>query len=108
MTSGLVPELDDEGNPIELDPKAALMLTAFFVATSVVALCVGSRAALVSTFGLDFVSKNSEIKENIDNVLYFAGSLDPLAEGALFVAWTAGKVLCFDAGGVALALSATQ
>lgn len=106
IKNGFVPELDDEGNPIKSDSKAALTLTAFFVAAGAVALRVGGRAALVSSLGLDFVTENPSIKENMDSVLNYAGSLDPVTEGALFIAaWTAVKVLCFDAGGVALALS---
>jgi uncharacterized membrane protein YdjX (TVP38/TMEM64 family) len=76
------------------------------VAAGAVALRVGGRAALISAIGLDFAAENPELKENLDKILTTAGSLDPLTQGGLFLAaWTAVKVLCFDAGGVALALS---
>jgi uncharacterized membrane protein YdjX (TVP38/TMEM64 family) len=102
----MVPEMDEDGKPIKSDSKSAVALTAFVVAAGVVALRVGGRAALISAIGLDFATENPELKDNLDNILAIAESLDPLARGGLFLAaWTAVKVLCFDVGGVALALS---
>lgn len=102
----MIPELDDDGKPIKSDSKMAVSLTAFFVAAGAIALRIGGRAALVSAIGLDFANDNPGLKENLDKILTFAGSLDPIVEAGLFLAaWTAVKLLCFDAGGVALALS---
>mmetsp|Transcript_266 Transcript_266/g.422 ORF Transcript_266/g.422 Transcript_266/m.422 type:complete len:568 (-) Transcript_266:41-1744(-) len=107
VNNGYVPELDEEGNPIKSDSKAAITITAFVVAAGAVALRVGGRAALVSAVGLDFANENPELKAQLDNLLTTADSFDPVAKAALFIgAWTAVKVLCFDAGGVVLALSA--
>lgn len=102
----MVPELDEDGKPIKSDSKSAVALTAFVVAAGAIALRIGGRAALVSAVGLDFMNENPALKENLDRILETAASLDPLAEAGLFLAaWTAVKVFCFDAGGVALALS---
>lgn len=107
IQNGWVPELDGDGKPIKSDGKVALTLTATVVAIGAVILRVGGRAALVSAVGLDFMSDNPELKENLDQVLTTAESMDPITKLALFTAaWTAVKVLCFDAAGVALALSA--
>lgn len=107
INTGYVPELNEEGNPIKSDSKAAVTLTAFVVAGGAVALRVGGRAALVSGLGLDFVTENPDLKNQLENVLTMADAFDPIAKAALFVgAWTLVKVSCFDAGGVALALSA--
>jgi uncharacterized membrane protein YdjX (TVP38/TMEM64 family) len=106
LENGLVPELDEDGKPIKSDSKAALTFSAFVIAAGAIALRVGGRAALVSAMGLDFANENPQLKDNLDSVLSYAGSLDPLVEGALFLAaWTAVKLLCFDAGGVVLALA---
>ena len=101
-----MPELGDDGKPKQSDGKLAVSLTAFVVAGGAVALRVGGRAALVSAVGLDFVTENPEIKQNLDQVLMYADNMDPLAKGAAFVAaWTAVKVFCVDFAGVALALA---
>lgn len=101
-----VPDLDEDGKPVKSDGKVAISLTAAMVAAGAVALRVGGRAALVSTLGLDFMSDNPELKENLDQILMFAENMDPVAKGAAFVAaWTAVKVFCVDFAGVALALS---
>jgi len=106
MKNAMVPELDEDGKPIKSDSRSAVALTAFVVAAGAIALRVGGRAALVSAVGLDFMNENPALKENLDKILDTAASLDPLAEAGLFLAaWTAVKVFCFDAGGVALALS---
>ena len=106
IKNGMVPELDESGKPIKSDSKSAVALTAFVVTAGAIALRIGGRAALVSAIGLDFATENPALKENLDKILETAASLDPWAEAGLFLAaWTAVKVLCFDAGGVALALS---
>ena len=107
VNNGWVPELDEEGKPIKSDGKTALTLTAGVVAIGAVILRVGGRAALVSAVGLDFMSDNPELKENLDQILTTAETMDPITKLALFTAaWTVVKVSCFDALGVALALSA--
>ena len=106
LKNGFVPELDEDGKPITSDGKFAVTLTAFVVAAGAIALRIGGRAALVSAVGLDFVTENPELKENLDLVLNTAESMDPVTKALLFTAaWTAVKVLCFDAAGVALALA---
>lgn len=106
LQQGWVPELGDDGKPLKSDGKVALTLTAFVIAAGAIALRIGGRAALVSTLGLDFVTENPELKANLDIVLNTADSMDPVTKLLLFTAsWTAVKVLCFDAAGVALALS---
>lgn len=106
LQNELTPELDEDGKPIKSDSKSAVALTAFVVAAGAIALRIGGRAALISAVGLDFMNENPGLKENLDRILDTAASLDPLTEAGLFLAaWTAVKVFCFDAGGVALALS---
>ncbi|ACI65870.1 predicted protein, partial [Phaeodactylum tricornutum CCAP 1055/1] len=106
LQQGWVPELGDDGKPLKSDGKVALTLTAFVIAAGAIALRIGGRAALVSTLGLDFVTENPELKANLDIVLNTADNMDPVTKLLLFTAsWTAVKVLCFDAAGVALALS---
>lgn len=107
LTNDYVPELDPEtGKPIKSDAQSALTLTAFVVAGGAVLLRVGGRAALVSTLGLDFASENPQLKDGLDTVLNYASTIGTGSELALFVlAWTGVKVLCFDAGGVILALA---
>jgi len=106
LTQGWVPELDEDGKAVQSDGKSAVTLTAFAVAAGAVVLRVGGRAALVSAVGLDFAKDNPELKANLDQILQASDSMDPATKAALFTAaWTAVKVLCFDAGGVALALS---
>ena len=81
--------------------------TAFVVAAGAIALRIGGRAALVSAVGLDFLTQNEELQGQMNQVLDFTETMDPLLKGAIFcLAWTFVKVLCFDAGGVVLALSA--
>lgn len=103
------PPLDPEtGEPASksADARYALNLTAFVVAAGAVLLRFGGRAALVSALGLDFATENPELREGLGAVLGYASEIGPGRELALFVfAWTAVKVLCFDAGGVVLALS---
>ena len=107
LANGIVPELDPEtGRPVASDSKGALTLTAFVVAAGAVVLRVGGRAALVSTLGLDFAKDNPDLQDGVNQILSFADSLGLAGEAAAFVlAWTAVKVLCFDAGGVVLALA---
>ena len=107
LSNGYVPELDPEtGKPIKSDAQSALTLTAFVVAGGAVLLRIGGRAALVSALGLDFATENPELKDGLDNVLNYAGTIGTESELALFIlAWTAVKVFCFDAGGVVLALA---
>eukprot|EP00550_Attheya_septentrionalis_P008099 CAMPEP_0198294862 /NCGR_PEP_ID=MMETSP1449-20131203/24687_1 /TAXON_ID=420275 /ORGANISM="Attheya septentrionalis, Strain CCMP2084" /LENGTH=593 /DNA_ID=CAMNT_0043994957 /DNA_START=267 /DNA_END=2048 /DNA_ORIENTATION=- len=107
IANGYIPEIDEEtGKPVSSDGKTALTWTAFAVAFGAVALRVGGRAALVSSLGLDFVTNNPALKENLDQVLAYAANLNVVTETLGFVAaWTVVKVFCFDAGGVALALS---
>ncbi len=86
--------------------KSALTITAFVVAGGAVLLRIGGRAALVSTLGLDFATENPELQSGLDTVLQYANSIGIASELALFLlAWTVVKVLCFDAGGVVLALA---
>lgn len=107
LKNGWVPELDENGQPVRSDGKTALTLTATVVAIGAVILRVGGRAALVSAVGLDFMNdENAELKQNLDQILTTAESMDTATKLALFTAaWTAVKVLCFDAAGVALALA---
>jgi len=105
---GWVPEVDPEtGKPTaEGGAKLAVAATAFCVAAGAVALRIGGRAALVSAVGLDFTADNPELKQNLESILDAADSMDGPSKLALFTAcWTAVKVLCFDAGGVVLALA---
>lgn len=67
------------------------------------ALRIGGRAALISGLGLNFVTDNPELKENLDQILLYSDNMDPLTKAAAFVAaWTAVKVFCVDFAGVAL------
>jgi uncharacterized membrane protein YdjX (TVP38/TMEM64 family) len=84
-----------------------LSATAFVVAAGAIALRIGGRAALVGAVGLDFLTENQELQAQMTQILDIAETMDPALKGALFcLAWTFVKVLCFDAGGVVLALSA--
>ncbi len=106
LKNGWVPELDEDGKPLKSDGKFALTTTAFVVAAGAIALRIGGRAALVSAVGLDFLTDNPELQGQMNQVLSFSETMDPLLRLGLFsLAWTAIKVLCFDAGGVVLALS---
>lgn len=107
LANAYVPELDPEtGKPYKSDAQSALTLTAFVVAGGAVLLRVGGRAALVSALGLDFATENPQLKDGLDSVLNYGSTIGMESELALFVlAWTAVKVLCFDAGGVVLALA---
>jgi len=103
IKNGWVPEVDENGKPLKSDGKLAVSLTAFMVAGGAVALRVGGRAALISGLGLNFVTDNPEIKENLDQILMYTDNMDPLAKAAAFVAaWTAVKIFCVDFAGVAL------
>ncbi len=106
LENGFVPELDENGEPIQSDSKFAVTITAFVVAAGAVTLRLGGRAALVSAVGLDFANENPQLKDGLESFLSYAQSLDPLTEGGIFIlAWTAVKVFCFDFGGIILALS---
>jgi uncharacterized membrane protein YdjX (TVP38/TMEM64 family) len=107
VANNYVPEIDPStGKPVKSDAKSAVTLTAFVVATGAIALRVGGRAALVAAIGLDFANDNPELKQQLDQILQVSATMDPIEKLALFTAsWTAVKLLCFDAGGVALALS---
>ena len=106
FVAGYVPELDEDGKPKSSDGKLALSATAFFVAGGAVALRIGGRAALVNTLGLNFMTDNPELQQQLNQILEFTDTMDPVAKaGAFALAWTAVKVLCFDAGGIALALA---
>lgn len=98
-------DVPDPDNP-EKD-NSALVITAFVIAFGAVLLRVGGRAALVSTLGLDFAQDNPELQTQLDNFLQYTSNLPLGVELIAFtLAWTAVKVLCFDAGGIVLALSA--
>mmetsp|Transcript_56177 Transcript_56177/g.65619 ORF Transcript_56177/g.65619 Transcript_56177/m.65619 type:complete len:597 (-) Transcript_56177:36-1826(-) len=102
IEKGFVPDEGDEN----ADSKRAIGITAFVFAVGAVLLRVGGRAALASAIGLDFANDNPEIKNQLEAFLAYASDLGPILEPALFVAaWTLVKVLCFDAGGIVLALS---
>jgi hypothetical protein len=106
LQQGWVPEVDENGKALKSDGKVAVTLTATIVAIGAVVLRVGGRAALVSAIGLDFMTDNPELKDNLDQILAAAENMDPLTKIGLFTAaWTGVKVLCFDAAGVALALA---
>ena len=103
---GWVPELDEEGKPKTSDGKLAVTLTAFVVAAGAIALRIGGRAALISAVGLDFANDNPELKENLEQILTTAETMDLTTKLLLFTAgWAAVKTFCFDAGGVVLALA---
>mmetsp|Transcript_4385 Transcript_4385/g.5065 ORF Transcript_4385/g.5065 Transcript_4385/m.5065 type:complete len:560 (+) Transcript_4385:20-1699(+) len=108
LAQGWVPELDPEtGEPLTSDGKTAITLTAFAVAAGAIALRIGGRAALISAIGLDFAQNNPELKQQLDQILNYADSLNFVTELVFFVlSWTAVKVFCFDAGGIVLAISA--
>ncbi|VEU43827.1 unnamed protein product [Pseudo-nitzschia multistriata] len=106
LANGFTPELDEDGNPTKADGKTAVTLTAFAVAAGAIVLRVGGRAALVSAVGLDFVNDNPEMQEQINQVLQYAESVDPVLKTGLFwLGWTFVKTLCFDAGGIVLAFA---
>ena len=107
LRNGYVPELDpDTGKPLKSDGQVAVAVTAFVVAAGAIALRIGGRAALVSAVGLDFLADSPELKENLETVLTTADTMNVGTKLLLFaLCWTAVKVLCFDAGGVVLALS---
>lgn len=105
--NGFVPDLDPvTGKPVQSDGKVAVAVTAFVVAAGAIALRIGGRAALVSAVGLDFLADSPDLKENLETVLTTADTMDVGTKLLLFaLGWTAVKVLCFDAGGVVLALA---
>ena len=106
LSNGFVPELDEDGNAIKSDGKAAVTLTAFAVAAGAIVLRIGGRAALVSAVGLDFMSENPDMQNQINQVLEMADTVDPLLKAGLFtLGWTLVKTLCFDAGGIVLAFA---
>ena len=105
--NGYVSELDEEGNPINDDGgKTAVAATAFAVTFGAIVLRVGGRAALVSAVGLDFVNDNPDMQNNINQVLEYAETMDPILKSGLFIfGWTLTKTFCFDAAGIVLAFS---
>lgn len=106
LRNGWVPELDEDGKPIRSDGKLAVTLTAFCVAAGAIALRVGGRAALISVVGLDFAQDNPELQGQLEQILTVSESMNPVAKLLLFsLGWVAVKLLCFDAGGIVLALS---
>jgi uncharacterized membrane protein YdjX (TVP38/TMEM64 family) len=106
LAEGFVPELDEEGKPIKSDGKSAVTLTAFALAAGAIVLRIGGRAALVSAVGLDFLTDNPELQGQVNQVLEYTETMNPLLKAGLFsLAWTGAKVFCFDAAGIVLALS---
>mmetsp|Transcript_20731 Transcript_20731/g.49227 ORF Transcript_20731/g.49227 Transcript_20731/m.49227 type:complete len:636 (-) Transcript_20731:82-1989(-) len=108
IDEGLVPEIDEEtGKPVKGgDSKTAVTITAFAVAAGAVILRIGGRAALVSAVGLDFLTDNPELQQQMTQVLDYSETVDPAVKAGLFwLAWTGVKVFCVDAAGVVLALS---
>ena len=106
ISNGFVPELDEDGKAIKSDGKSAVTFTAFAVAAGAIILRVGGRAALVSAVGLDFLTDNPEMQNQINQVLSAADGIDPLFKAGVFcLGWTFVKTFCFDAGGIALAFS---
>ena len=78
LRRGLVPALDAEtGKPVQSDGKLAVTVTAFGLAAGAIALRVGGRAALVSAVGLDFIAESPELKDNLEQVLTAAETMDP-------------------------------
>jgi uncharacterized membrane protein YdjX (TVP38/TMEM64 family) len=99
--------LDEDGKPIKSDGKFALTATAFVVTAGAIALRIGGRAALVSAIGMDFITDNPELQGQMNQFLEYTENMDGALKAGLFIlAWTFVKVLCFDAGGVVLALTA--
>jgi uncharacterized membrane protein YdjX (TVP38/TMEM64 family) len=107
MQEGFVPEIDEEtGKPVKEGSKTAVTITAFAVAAGAIILRIGGRAALVSAVGLDFLTDNPELQQQVTQVLDYAETIDPTLKAGLFcLAWTAVKVFCVDAAGIVLALS---
>mmetsp|Transcript_20729 Transcript_20729/g.49224 ORF Transcript_20729/g.49224 Transcript_20729/m.49224 type:complete len:641 (-) Transcript_20729:82-2004(-) len=108
IDEGLVPKIDEEtGKPVKGgDSKTAVTITAFAVAAGAVILRIGGRAALISAVGLDFLTDNPELQQQMTQVLGYAETVDPAVKAGLFwLAWTGVKVFCVDAAGVVLALS---
>ncbi|KAG7348917.1 SNARE associated golgi protein [Nitzschia inconspicua] len=107
LANGFVPELDPTtGRPIKSDGKAAVTLTAFALAAGAIVLRIGGRAALVSAVGLDFLTDNPELQGQVQQVLEYSETMDPILKVGIFCAgWTFTKVFCFDAAGIVLALS---
>lgn len=76
------------------------------VAAGAIALRIGGRAALVSAVGLDFLTENQEMQGQVNQILEFSETMDPFLKAGIFCfGWTLVKVLCFDAGGIVLALT---
>jgi uncharacterized membrane protein YdjX (TVP38/TMEM64 family) len=108
LANGFVPEVDpDTGKPVQSDGgKAAVTLTAFALAAGAIVLRIGGRAALISAVGLDFLTDNPDLQGQVQQVLEYTETMDPLLKGGIFcLAWTMTKVFCFDAAGIVLALS---
>ena len=74
-----------------------LLLSAFIIAGTAVALRLGGRGAFVQLLGLDFIA-DSGIKEQIDTFIQYFQSLDAgLRYLYFFFAWLVVKTLCIDA-----------
>ena len=97
---------DDTKTANNNNSKLAVTITATVVAVGAVALRVGGRAALVSATGLDFLTQSPEVRDQLQTILDTADTMALTPKLLAFcAAWTAVKVLCFDAGGVVLALA---
>lgn len=106
INNGYVPELDDDGVKVSDGGKLAVTLTAFAVTAGAIILRVGGRAALVSAVGLDFANDNPELQGQINEVIAYSETMDPIIKSSLFFfGWTLVKTLCFDAAGIVLAFS---
>lgn len=108
ISNGLFDVADDstaDAEKKDSDRKFALALTAFVAAAGAVLLRVGGRAALISSLGLDFSTQNPEMKEQLDSFLGYVQQSGPYGPLLFLLAWTAVKVLCFDAGGLVLAFA---
>ena len=82
-----------------------LIRKVFAVASGAVLLFVGGRAALFSAVGLDLTAKNAALKNNLEEVLVYDGTVGTGTKLALVVlVWTSTKVLSFNNGCMVLAL----
>jgi len=73
-----------------------LLVSAFIIAGTAVALRLGGRGAFVQLLGLDFIA-DSDIKGQIDTFIQYFQSLDGLRYLYFFFAWLVVKGLCIDA-----------
>jgi len=94
-----VPDQDEDKDAS--DGKLAVTITASVVAIGAVALRMGGRAALISVKRLRFFTQSPELREQLQTILTTADNMALASTLLAFcAAWTAVKVLCFDAGGV--------